>query len=58
MQKATMCLQVTASSNQLPSEVLASLLEYCPPGKEGTAFFRAAFTMRLPATIQAHLTGT
>ena len=44
MQKATMCLQVTASSKQLPSEVLASLLEYCPPGKEGTAFFRAAVT--------------
>ena len=58
VQKATKCLQVVASSNQHPSEVLASLLEYCPPGEEGTAFFRAAFTMRLPPTIQAHLTGT
>ena len=58
VQKATKCLQVVASSNQHPSEVLASLLEYCPPGEEGTAFFRAAFTMRLPSTIQAHLTGT
>ena len=38
--------------------MLASLLEYCPPGEEKTAFFRAAFTMRLPPTIQAHLTGT
>ena len=56
--KATKCLQVTASSNQRLSKVLASLLEYCPPGEEGTAFFRAAFTMRLPATIQAHLAGT
>ena len=37
--------------------MLASLLEYCPPGEEGTALFRAAFT-RLPPTIQAHLTGT
>ena len=46
-----------ASGNQRPSEVLASLLEYCPPGEEGTAFFRAAFTMRLPPTIQAHLRG-
>ena len=50
-------MQVVASGNQRPSEVLASLLEYCPPGEEGTAFFRAAFTMRLPPTIQAHLTG-
>ena len=54
-QKATKCLQVVASSNQRPSEVLASLLEYCPPGEKGTtAFFRAA---SLPPTIQAHLTG-
>ena len=58
VQKATKCLQVVASANQRPSEVLASLLEYCPPGEEGTAFFRAAFTIRLPLTIQAHLTGT
>ena len=58
VQKATKCLQVVASGNQRPSKVLASLLEYCPPGEEKTAFFRAAFTMRLPPTIQAHLTGT
>ena len=57
VQKATKCMQVVASGNQRPSEVLASLLEYCSPGEEGTAFFRAAFTMRLPPTIQAHLTG-
>ena len=33
---------------QLPvrSEVLASLLKFCSPGEEGTAFFRAAFSMR------------
>ena len=42
VQKATKCLQVVASGNQRPSEVLASLLEYCPPGEEGTAFFRDA----------------
>ena len=53
VQKATKCLQVVASANQ----VLASLLEYCQPGEEKTAFFRAAFTMRLLPTIQAHLTG-
>ena len=58
VQKATKCLQVVASNNMQPSDVLACLLEFCPPGEEGTAFFRAAFTMRLPATIQAHLAGT
>ena len=58
VQKATKCLQVVASSNQCPSKVLASLLEHWLPGEERTAFFRAAFTMRLPLTIQANLTGT
>ena len=58
VQKATRCLQVVAGTNQGPSEVLASLLEFCPAGEECTAFFRAALTMRLPLTIQAHLTGT
>ena len=51
-------MQMVAGSNQRPSEVLASLLEFCPLGEEGTAFFRAAFTMRLPVAIQAHLAGT
>ena len=58
VQKATRCLQVVAGPNQRPSEVLAVLLEFCPAGEECTAFFRAAFTMRLLVTIQAHLTGT
>ena len=58
VQKATRCLQVVASSNQRPSKLLASLLEFCQPGREGTVFFRAVFTMRLPLTIQAHLAGT
>ena len=57
IQKATKCLQVVASNNQQPSDVLASLLEYCLPREESTAFSRAAFTMRLPVVIQAHLTG-
>ena len=32
VQKAIKCLQVAASSSQRPSDVLASLLEFCPPG--------------------------
>ena len=31
VQKATKCLQVVAGNNQRPSEVLASLMEFCPP---------------------------
>ena len=57
VQKATKCLQVVAGNNQRPSEVLALLLEFCPPGEEGTTFFRAAFMIRLPVVIQAHLAG-
>ena len=58
VQKATRCLQVVADSNQRLAEVLTSLLEFCPPGEERTAFFRAAFKMRLLVAIQAHLAGT
>ena len=38
VQKATKCLQVVAAKNQPLSEVLAALLEFCPPGEEYTAF--------------------
>ena len=58
VQKAIKCLQVAASSSQRPSDVLASFLEFCPPGEECTALFRGAFTMGLPVAIQAHLAGT
>ena len=58
VQKATRCLQVVADSNQRLAEVLTSLLEFCSPGEERTAFFRAAFKMRLLVAIQAHLAGT
>ena len=49
---------MVAGPNQRPSEVLAALLELCPAGEECRALFRSACTMRLPVTIQAHLTGT
>jgi hypothetical protein len=41
-----------------PSQMLADLLQLCPPGKHATAFFRAAFMKRLPAKVQVHLSGT
>ena len=58
VQKAIKCLQVAASSSQRPSDVLALLLEFCPPGEERPALFRGAFMMWLPVAIQAHLAGT
>ena len=36
---------------------MADLLEYCPPGEENTAFFRAAYMQRLPADMQVLLDG-
>ncbi len=38
-----------------PSHLLAALMEFCPPGEENTAFYRAAFILRLPPDIRAHL---
>ena len=40
-----------------PSQLLASMLEYCPTGEENTALFRAAYLMRLPPSIRGHLDG-
>ena len=36
---------------------MADLLEYCPPGEEKTAFFRATYMQRLPADMQVLLVG-
>jgi len=40
-----------------PSQLLASLLEFCPPGEENTSLFRASYLMRLPSEIRSHLDG-
>ena len=40
-----------------PSQMLAAMLEFYPPGEEATAFFRAAYLSRLPADIRGHLDG-
>lgn len=58
VQKAAKLLQLPITSDLRPSEILASLLEFCPPGEENTALFRAAYTTRLPANIQVHLAGS
>ena len=43
--------------DRLPSQLLDNLMEYCPPGEENTAFFRAAYMQRLPEDIQVLLDG-
>ena len=41
-----------AIGDRWPSQLLADLLEYCPPAKENTAFFRAPYMQWLPAKMQ------
>ena len=57
VQKAAIVLQLPTLGNQRPSELMAALQQYCPPGEAGTAMFRASFISRLPSSLQIHLSG-
>ena len=57
IQMAEKLMKAADLGDRRPSQLLASLLEFCPPGEENTALFRASFLMRLPAAIRAHLDG-
>ena len=57
VQKAARVLQLPTLGNQRPSELMAALQQYCPPGEAGTAMFRASFISRLPSSLQIHLSG-
>jgi len=57
VQKAAKVLQLPALGNQRPSELMAALMQFCPPGEAGTAMFRASFISRLPSSLQIHLSG-
>jgi hypothetical protein len=50
--KAIKLMEQPALGNRRPSQLLADLLQACPPGEQQTAFIS-----RLPAELQAHLTG-
>jgi hypothetical protein len=41
--------------NRRPSQLLAHLLQACPPGEQNTACFKGTFISRLPAELRAHL---
>jgi hypothetical protein len=55
VQRAAKLMDQPDLGSRRPSQMLADLLQDCPPGEQGTAFFRAAFLKRLPADIQVHL---
>jgi hypothetical protein len=57
VEKAIKMMEQPARGDRRPSQLLADLLQACPPGEQQTAFFRGAFISRLPAELQAHLTG-
>jgi hypothetical protein len=54
-QKAIKLMNVPDLGDRRPSQLLADLLQDCPPGEQGTAFFRGAFLKRLPSELQVHL---
>jgi len=57
IQMAEKLMKEASLGDRRPSQMLASLLEFCPPGEENTALFRASFLMRLPSDIRGHLDG-
>lgn len=57
IQMAEKLMKAADLGDRRPSQLLASLLEFCPAGEENTSLFRAAFLMRLPAAIRGHLDG-
>ena len=57
VQKAARVLQLPTLGNQRPSELMATLQQYCPPGEVATVMFRASFMSRLPSSLQIHLSG-
>jgi hypothetical protein len=55
VQRAMKLMDLPDLGDRRPSQLLADFLQDCPPGEQGTAFFRGAFLKRLPAHIQVHL---
>jgi hypothetical protein len=55
VQKAIKLMEMPDLGDRRPSQLLADLLQVCPPGEQSSAFFRGSFIKRLPAEIQVHL---
>jgi hypothetical protein len=56
IEKAMKLMEQPHLGDRRPSQLLADLLQACPPGEQNTAFFKGAFISRLPAELRAHLT--
>jgi hypothetical protein len=54
-QRLEQLLALPALGGQRPSALLAQMRQLCPPGEEGTMFFRAAFLQRLPPPVRLQL---
>ena len=49
VQMAEKVMKMPDLGDRQPSQLLAAMLEFCPPGQQTSPFFRAAFLTRLPA---------
>jgi hypothetical protein len=58
VEKAVKLMAAPDLGDRRPSQLLADLLQLCPPGEQSTAFFRGSFLKRLPSELQVHLAGT
>jgi hypothetical protein len=58
VEKAVKLMAAPDLGDRRPSQLLADLLQLCPPGEQSTAFFRGSFLKRLPNELQVHLAGT
>ena len=52
VQRAAKVMAMPELGDRRPSAMLAAMLEFCPPGEDSSAFFRACFLNRLPMEIQ------
>ena len=55
VQMAEKVMKMPELGDRRPSQLLAAMLEFCPPAQQQSPFFRAAFLTRLPAAIRSHL---
>ncbi len=54
-QRLDQLMALPALGGQRPSALFAQMRQLCPPGEEGTMFFRAAFLQRLPPPVRLQL---
>jgi hypothetical protein len=57
VQKAEKLFAMPQLGDRRPSDLLAAMYEFCPPGEENSALFQALFLTRLPPEIRVHVEG-